>query len=1126
MLNCNSTYRFLLLYVIALPLFFAGCNSTPEKPSLFSVLHAEETGLQFTNDLKAGRDFNLFRYMYFYNGAGVGAGDFNNDGSIDLFFASNQDQNRLYLNKGNCKFEDITDKTKIPNDGAWSTGISVVDINNDGMLDIYVCRVGKYETLNGHNQLLICTGIDAGGIPTYVDSAREYGLDFSGLSTQTAFLDYDLDGDLDMFLLNHAVHQNGTFRPRKEFIGTYHELSGDRFFRNELIQAGGQLQSTNRFTDVTREVGINSSAIGYGLGICVSDINLDGYPDIYIGNDFHENDYLYINQRNGTFIEEGGQRLMHTSQFSMGVDIADADNDGFPEIISVDMLPEDPYILKRSLGEDAYDIFHEKIRNGYNYQYARNNLQWNRRNGLFSEVGLYAGIFATDWSWGPLWFDFDNDGLKDLFISNGIPKRMNDIDYINYVSSSEIQKKIQDRKIDETDMALIEKFPQIKIPNKFFRNSGNMSFTDMKDSMADNPSTYSNGGVYADFDMDGDLDIVVSNINEPAILYRNETTKRYDSTHLTIKLKGPPGNINAIGAKVILFAGSDTRIHEKTAVHGFLSSMEAPVHIGIKGSNVDSAFVVWPDNTYSPLDISAPVAGQISIAYRSGLPVFNYEKITSRHKNHTTPIKNITGETGLQYRHVENNFVEFDREPLIPHMVSTEGPALAKADINGDGLEDIFIGASKRGSNAVFIQTPSGKFEKTIQPALRQDSVYEDVDACWADVNGDAKPDLIVASGGNEYFGKDAHLSPRVYLNDGSGKLTRLPNAFEQIYMTASCVQPVDFDGDGKMDLFIGGRAVPWAYGQTPQSYLFQNDGTGRFKDVTHTRAPELSLAGFVTDAEWFDLDNDGDKDLVLALEWNGITAFINNRGAFIKKMLNERKGWWNFILPADLDNDGDLDLVAGNLGLNTRLKASEKEPVRLYYNDFDDNGKKDQIVTYYLQHKQIPFNNKAELEKQMPVLRKRFLYAENFAKAQLTDLFTEEKLREAEKLSADYFANSILLNHGNGRFELKSLPWQAQLTPYRDALIVNANNDSLPDIFMAGNFYGNNIEMGRSDEDFGTILVNGGNGSFTCSPINGMQLKGQVRHIRELNIGNTKAFILARNNDSTVVMRFDGAGR
>jgi hypothetical protein len=1099
---------FISMYLLAT--FLSGCKTEKKAPPLFKVLDSKRTGLDFSNDLSYNQEFNLFKYIYFYNGSGIGAGDFNNDGLIDLFFGSNQHNNKLYLNTGDLHFKDVTKDAKIPEDGGWSTGISVVDINNDGLLDIYVCRVGQYETLKSKNQLLICQGIDKNGIPTYKDEAHEYGLDFSGFSTQAAFLDYDNDGDLDMFLLNHSVHENGTFKPRIDFAGTYHPLSGDRFYRND----------GNTFTDVTKQTGINSTAIGYGLGIAIADINLDGYPDIYIGNDFHENDYLYINQKNGTFKEEGEEKLMHTSKFSMGVDVADINNDAYPEIISMDMLPSDPYILKRSLGDDDYDIFQYKISVGYSHQYPRNNLQYNRRNGMFSEIGLYSGVAATDWSWAPLWMDFDNDGLKDLFVSNGIPKRLNDIDYINFVSNTEVQQRIIANDMKRKDIALIDKFPEIKLPDKFYRNNGNLSFTDEENRIEGGRPTFSNGAVYADLDNDGDLDIVVNNINAPALVYENKNDLSGKNSSLQIKLKGPPQNVNAVGARVIVYAGKEIRTYEKFPVKGFMSSMEVPFLIGLKNTKIDSLLLIWPDNTYQPISFS-PGTPSITIAYQNNLPSFDYSSIAVHCKNPSIQVLDITENVGLNYLHQENHFVEFDREPLIPHMVSTEGPGLAVADINHDGLEDVFIGSARNFKSSIFLQQPSGKFIKTLQPVLDSDSAYEDVDACWADVNNDGNIDLVVASGGNEFYGKDAHNTPRVYLNDGKANFTRLENACRDLYLTASCIVPYDFNGDGYMDLFIGARAVPWEYGQVPRSYLLQNDKTGKFKDVTSTYGKELSNVGFVTQALWFDLDKDGDKDLLISLEWGSICAFINDKGKFTKKELTDKKGWWNSVFPYDIDNDGDIDLIVGNLGLNSRLKASEKEPVRLYYNDFDDNGKKEQVLTYYLGGKEIPFVNKAELEKQMPVLKKKFLYAEDFAKATLRELFTSDKLDNAEILTANYFSNAILINNGNLQFKTIALPFEAQFTSFKDAVAVDANGDDLPDILLVGNYYDNNIQMGRYDADFGTILINKGRGMFSCQTLNGLSLKGQVRHIQPIKIKNQQAYILARNSDSAMVIKF-----
>jgi len=1113
MIRRTSIQHTLALLTAFILMTIPACKHTasPVDP-IFEVLDHTTTGIDFSNTLHPTKQFNVFDYMYFYNGGGIGAGDFNNDGRIDLFFASNQENNRLYLNTGNLHFRDVTATAHIPADKGWSTGVSVVDINNDGLLDIYVCRVGQLAGLPvSHNQLLICQGIGPEGIPIYRDEAAQYGLDFSGFSTQAAFFDYDGDGDLDMYLLNHTLRQNGTYGPRQEKLKVFNPYSGDHIFRND---------GNGHFTDVTKGSGIHSSVIGYGLGIAVADIDLDGFPDIYVCNDFHENDYLYINRHDGTFSDETTARLMHTSQYSMGVDVADVNNDAFPEIISMDMLPYDPYILKRSEGEDTWDIFNMKIGYGYNYQYTRNNLQLNRRNGHFSEIGLYAGVAATDWSWSALWIDFDNDGQKDLFVTNGIPKRLNDIDYINFISNQELQEKMRSNSLDDKDLNLIDKFPQIRLPSKFFRNAGNMRFTDEHEKIAGAKNTFSNGAVYADLDNDGDLDLVVNNIDEPALIYRNTANDSMNKPFVDVRLKGDEHNINALGSKLVLFTGGQIRTYEKYPVRGFLSSMELPLHIGLDHTHVDSVFLIWPDNTCQRIGLS-PARQPLTFTYTKGLPLFDYAILKDHRKNPARPMEDITKSTGLLHKHKENDFHEFDREPLIPHMLSTEGPALAVGDINKDGLQDVFIGSSKWEKSVVFLQQPSGKFIPTVQPDLDKDSTYEDVDACWADVNMDGNPDLLVASGGNEYYGDDPKLTPRVYLGDGKGHLSKLDNAFTNLFINASCITVSDIDGDGFPDLFIGGRSVPFNYGQVPRSYLLRGDGKGKFMDATEKFAPGLAHIGFVTSAQWFDLDKDGRQDLLLTTEWGSPTAFLRQGNGFIKKILTNKKGWWNFLLPVDIDGDGDIDLVAGNLGLNSRLHASETEPVRLYYNDFDGNGKKEQVLTYYLNGKELPFANKSELEKQMPTLKKNFLYAEDFAKASLNDLFPVEQLRHSDTLMADYFSNALLINDGHLDFQPKALPWEAQLSSYRGALVINANNDSLPDVLLVGNYYDNNIQMGRYDADYGTILLNEGHDSVTVTPINGLVLKGQVRHIHPIDIHRVPSYILVRNNDSTCIIRF-----
>jgi enediyne biosynthesis protein E4 len=1092
--------------------FISACTKKHTAPPLFDTLTANSTGLHFSNELKPSPDFNLFSYMYYYNGAGVGVGDVNNDGLVDIFFAANQQQNRLYLNKGNMVFEDVTSKANIPEDSLWSTGVSMVDINADGLLDIYVCRVSQYKILRGSNQLLICKGIDENGTPFYEDEAAAYGLDFSGFSTHAAFLDYDLDGDLDLFLLNHSVNHDGNYAPRANFINTMDSLAGHRMFRNDSkTMPDGSFVPL--FTDVTNATGINSSRIGYGLGIAVSDINLDGLPDIYVGNDFHENDYLYINQGDGTFIEEGTQRLKHTSQFSMGVDAADINNDGWPDIVSMDMLPNDPYMIRRSLSEDAYDIFQHKLAYGYSHQYARNNLQLNMRNGRFSEIGQLAGIQATDWSWSAMLMDFDNDGFKDLFVSNGIPKRMNDIDYINFVSGEALQTKLRNDGIEDGDLALIEKFPEIKLPNHFFNNNGALRFEDITDNIKSNLPTFSNGAAFADFDNDGDLDIVVNNINDKAIIYRNNTNKDSSTAAFaSFLLTGTKANTSAIGAKLLVWNQGQVRMYENQPVHGFLSSMHIPLHIGLHQSEPDSITIVWPDNSFENIDWTPGKLNNIS--YKNDLPKFNYAVL----RQWLAPVSNliftdITNATGLDFKHIENPFNEFDRESLMPKMLSTEGPALATADINGDGLEDIFIGGSKTNVAAVWLQKPNGRFVRMAQPALQADSMWEHVDAQWADLNGDHFPDLIIATGGNEYYGNDPHLQPLLYLNDGTGLLTKNESAFENVFVTQSKVLVQDFTGDGIPDLFIAGRAIPWRYGIAPPSFLLQNDGKGHFTDVTKSWCPELQTAGFVTDALFIDLNNDNKPDLVLCYEWGGIDAFYHDGKSFRQSALSKASGWWQCLYATDIDNDGDTDFIVGNYGLNHRLKATEKQPVRLYVNDFDGNGRIEQILTYYLKGTEIPLATKITLEKQMPSLKKKYLYAETFAKARLKEMFDKEKWNTSIQWKANYFSNAVLINDGNGNFSLQPLPLMAQFSTIRCIMKVDANGDALPDYLVLGNFTEYNIELGRQDANYGTLLINRGQGKFDAEVIQGDLIDGEVRKLHPITIGNRLALALAQNN-------------
>ena len=1103
---------FLLLPLFALAALH--CSQKDTAPAAFQLLRKDATGLDFQNKLQPTLAFNALEYMYFYNGGGVAAGDFNNDGLVDLYFTANMSENKLFLNLGGLKFKDVTEQAGLTSPlGAdsgtkWTTGASVVDINNDGLPDIYVSQVGDFRSVKGRNLLFVNQGI-RDGIPVFEEEAIAYGLDLVGFGTQAAFLDYDLDGDLDMFQLNHSVHANGTFGQKKTFQGTQHPLSGDKLMRND----GG------KFAEVTMQSGINSSVIGYGLGIATGDINLDGWPDIYIGNDFHENDYLYINQRNGTFKEVLAEQTMHTSQFSMGVDIADVNNDGWSEIFSLDMLPEDPYILKSSLGEDEYGIYQFKLSYGYHPQNARNTLQLNNGDPgasgapTFSEIGMFAGVHATDWSWATLFMDMDNDGYKDLFVSNGIERRMNDIDYANFRANSEVRWKQNSGNLEESDLAVVEKMPAIKLPNKFYHNNGNLTFTDLDKQIKNALPTFSNGAVYADLDNVGDLDVAVNNLEDEPFLYQNlhSENKTPGSAYLSLKLKGSPANIQAVGARVVVFKKGEKITADNFPVRGYQSGALTNLHVGIGDpATADSILLIWPDNSYQRLD-NVVFNKTTALEWRPGLPAFDFNRLRQKE---AIPYRfaDVTAQTRLNFKHQENPFVEFNREFLIPHMVSSEGPALAVGDLNGDGLQDVFFGSAKRKKSALFYQKPDGTFLENTPAAILNDSLFEDVDAVFADIENDGDLDIVIAAGGNEFRDTDEAMKQRAYLNEGNGNFRRLD--FKGIYMTASCVLPADVNKDGLVDFFYGARAIPWNYGITPNSALLLNKGNGVFEDVSEKTGGGLREAGLVKNGAWTDIDADGDPDLVLAIEWEPITIFLNNGGTFEKRTFDERKGWWNMVLPHDFDGDGDLDILAGNLGRNAKFKPTPETPVRMYVSDYDGNGQIEQILTYYLKGREIPFANYAEMMKALPMLKKRYLFSKDFAKASIQDLFGKEKLAKAVLREANTFESMYFENTGNLTFKAHPLPDVLQFSTVNAAAVSDGGS-----VLIGGNFYECNIEMGRYDASYGNVLRIGPGGQMEAFPLGDLHIKGQVRRIRPVTVAGKTVFVFARNNDGAVVV-------
>ena len=1086
------------------------CQSEQKAPPidpLFEVLKKEQTGLDFENHLEQSMEFNAFRYMYFYNGGGVAGGDYNGDGLIDLYFTSNMGANKLFLNQGEMKFKDITKTSGTEGLIGWTTGASVVDINSDGKLDIYVNNMGELDSIKGHNQLFINLGNDENGIPKFEDQSVEYGLDLRCFSTHSLFFDYDLDGDLDMFQLNHSLHANGTFGQKKNFVGKKHDETGDKLLENR----------NGKFVEVTEQAGINSTVIGYGLGVVAGDINNDGFPDLYVGNDFHENDYLYINNGNGTFSEVLTEQMRHTSRFSMGVDIGDINNDGWSDIMSMDMLPSDPFILKTSLAEDGFDIFSFKLRYGYNHQFARNNLQLNLGNGNFSEIGLFADVFATDWSWATLFSDFDHDGFKDIFVSNGIPRRMNDIDYINYrTSDPDIKWKTNTNMLEkDDDILIIDKMPQIKLPNVFFKNGGNLKFEDISAAVIGNPDTYSNGAISVDLDNDGDLDFVTNNIEDEPFIYKNllQEKQQQKGDFLSLSLNGSEKNPNAVGTQVKIYKSDGSLITaEHYPVRGFQSSVMAPLHIGVGNSTkVDSILLIWTDRTYQKI-AQPEFNNTTSVKWQQGLPPFPFGKYLPT----ATPLANFEStKNQIDFTHKENPFVEFNREKLIPRSVATESPALAVGDVNRDGLEDVFFGNSKRKVSGLYLQQRDGSFSLSENELIKKDALHEDVDAVFEDIENDGDLDLVIATGGNEFTGTHESLQPKIYLNDGTGNFTE-KYVFSDAHLTASCVLPADFNKDGLVDFFFGGRAVQWNYGHIPNSYLFENQGNGQFKQV---QPKELNQVGLVKDGTWADYDQDGDEDLILALDWAPVIIFENQGNTFLRKEINDLKGWWNMVEAADFDGDGDIDFLAGNMGQNSKLKPTAAEPVRMYVNDFDDNKQVEQILTYYLDGKEIPFATYAELTKQLVSLKKKYLLSKDFAKASLNELFGKQKLKESVQHEANECRSFYFENDGSGNFKAHPLPTQLQLAPIESAAIFDKTENSTS-VIIGGNFYEPNIEMGRYDASYGNLLKIEKDGKMNSTLIGDLPVKGQVRRIEPIQVNGKPHFILAKNNDKPQLIR------
>jgi hypothetical protein len=1096
------------LILFLLLLVFSCVPKEKEGDPLFSLLSPSTTHIDFINQLAETDQFNIIQYLYFNNGAGVAAGDINNDGLIDLYFTANQTPNKLYLNKGNFKFEDITDAAGVSGKGDWKTGATMADVNGDGLLDIYVCQVGKYKTLSGRNQLFI----NQGNLK-FKDEAHEYGLDFQGFSTQAAFFDYDMDGDLDMYLLNHSVHTSRSYGS-SDLRFEHDSLAGDRFYRNDLVNG------RRVFRDVAREAGIYSSQIGYGLGINVADINNDGYPDIYISNDFHENDYLYINNGNGTFTDRLQESVGHTSRSSMGNDVGDINNDGLLDIIVLDMMPDDEKIRKQSGGEDDYELFEIKRKYGYNYQYVRNTLQLNLGSGMFSEIGLLAGIYATDWSWSPLFCDVDNDGWKDLFITNGIYRRANDLDYIRFLTKGE-QFVLSPDEDGVPDKVLYEQMPLYPNVNYIFKNNRDLTFTNKTATWGFNVRSYSNGSIYADLDNDGDLDLVVNNINEMAFLYRNNASGGLNNHFLSVALKGKGFNTRGTGARVTIYCGDQKQIAEQFATRGFLSATSDVLHFGLgQATTIDSIRVRWPDLSEEILR-NIPVDQTITLKMEDGTKPSGKDKTDIKNKKLFT----FSEIAGLKFKHEEDGYTDFNREKLVPHSLSAEGPPLAVADVNGDGRDDLFVGGARGQAAMIFMQQENGTFKSLDVPQFVLESYTEDVDAAFFDADGDGDPDLYVVRGGNMMPIGNPLLSDLLLINNGKGEFSKssLPN----LSHNGSCVRPCDFDGDGDLDLFLGSRSVPGSYGWSPLQYLLENDGKGHFTDVTDARSGDLKNMGMVTDAAWMDFDGDGDPDLVATGEWMKMSVFRNDKGIFTDATsvagLDETSGWWNCIEAADIDGDGDQDLIGGNLGLNSLLKASASEPVEIYLNDFDNNGTLDQVICSYQNGVSYPVASLNELTAQMPYLGKKYPHYSDFGGKTVKDIFDKKALQQSTLKKAVLFESCIFLNNGKGAFTRVSLPVEAQFSPVRDIIVRDFNKDGMSDIVLVGNNYNIRPSYGRYDASYGCcLLADTGNTYTSLMPVkSGFIVKGDARRVVPLYISDQHYLLVALNNGDLQIFNF-----